>query len=82
MRNNIQEICFGKKQTCRLCGKDYICDYSYSCPYCGIETIVIDFIENIKYCNDDVAVSLKVGQLREIAKYYRTKKIEVINNDR
>lgn len=77
MANKKQRYCVGKKQTCRLCGKDYVCDFSYSCPHCGIETIVLDFIEDKEFCSDETLIAVYVGQLRQLAKYYRTKKLEV-----
>ncbi len=74
---NKQRNCVGKKQICRLCGKEYICDFNYSCPHCGIETIVLDFINNKEYCSDETLISISVWQLRELAKYYRTHKLEI-----
>ena len=74
----IDRNCVGKKQTCRLCGKEYICDYSYSCPHCEIETLVLDFIEDKEYCSDETMVGVSVGQLRKLAKYYRTHKLKVL----
>lgn len=72
--------CVGKKHICRLCGKEYICDFTYSCPHCDIETLVLDFIENKEYCSDETMVGVSVGQLRKLAKYYRTHELKVLEN--
>lgn len=77
-----QRYCVGKKQACRLCGKEYICGFDYNCPHCEIETIILDFIENTEFCSNETMVGVSVGQLRKIKNYYKTKKFEVINNDR